>query len=90
MTEAQFYGLAMRRGFGSARLHDLFVEPAWRRRGIARALFAEVKTWAESLPECRYLEWQSSPTGMAFYEQMGLVGNEADDFHEYPFFEIEV
>lgn len=39
VAEAQFYGVAMRRGFGSARLHDLFVELAWRRRGIAGALF---------------------------------------------------
>lgn len=32
------------------------------------------KAWGKALPECRHLEWQSSPTGMAFYEQMGLVG----------------
>lgn len=90
VAEAQFYGVAMRRNFGSARLHDLFVEPAWRRRGIAAALFAEVQVWAQSSPGCRYLEWQSSPTGLAFYEQMGLVGNAADDSGEYPFFEIEI
>lgn len=90
LAEAQFYGTAMRRDFGSARMHDLFVKEAWRRRGIGAALFAEVRAWAEALPQCRYLEWQSSPTGMAFYEQMGLVGNAADDSNEYPFFEIEV
>ncbi|WP_280723082.1 GNAT family N-acetyltransferase [Kitasatospora sp. MAA4] len=63
VAEAQFYGVAMRRASGSARLHDLFVEPSWRRRGIARALFAEVTAWARGLPQCRDLEWQSSPAG---------------------------
>ncbi|WP_051967585.1 GNAT family N-acetyltransferase [Kitasatospora mediocidica] len=90
VAEAQFYGVAIRRASGSARLHDLFVEPSWRRRGIAGALFAEVRAWARALPQCRHLEWQSSPGALAFYEQMGLVGNEADDSGEYPFFEIPV
>lgn len=90
MAEAQFYGVAMRRAFGSARLHDLFIEPTWRRRGLGGALFAEVEAWAHALPQCPYLEWQSSATGVSFYEQMGLVGNEADNSDEYPFFEIEV
>lgn len=34
LSEVQFYGVALRRPFGSTRLHDLFVVPAWRRRGI--------------------------------------------------------
>lgn len=90
VAEAQFYGVAMRRDYGSGRLHDLYVEPSRRRRGIARALFAEVKAWTGALPQCRYLAWQSSPPGLAFYERMGLVGNAADNSDEYPFFEIEV
>ncbi|MFI5754743.1 GNAT family N-acetyltransferase [Streptomyces sp. NPDC051569] len=77
------------RGVGSARLHDLFVVPRWRRRGVASALFGQVGQWAEALPEYSCLEWRSSPAGLAFYEQMGPVGNEADDSATYPFFEIK-
>lgn len=68
LAEAQFYGTALRRAFGVVRFHDLVVDERDRRRGIGSALLDEVERWAMSIPECRYLEWQSSQSAVGFYE----------------------
>ncbi|WP_052663751.1 GNAT family N-acetyltransferase [Psychromicrobium lacuslunae] len=86
----QFYGVRIRGEFGSARLHDIFVEEAHRNRGIATALLAAVHDWVIARPECKWLEWQASPSAIPFYEKMGLRANEHNDSEEYPFFEITV
>ncbi len=88
LSEVQFYGVSLRRPFGSARLHDLFVVPAWRRRGVARVLFAAAQEWAGGIPECHHLEWQSAETGLPFYASLGLTGDRVADLGQYPFFEI--
>jgi len=90
VVEAQFWGPSLRRDFGSARLHWIYVEPEWRRHGVASLLHQAVLGWCRSLPGCRYLEWQSSPGAVAFYEGMGLIPNAEADYDEFPFFEVLV
>lgn len=89
MAEAQFYGVALRRAFGVTRLHDLAVDESFRRRGIGGALLDAVELWASAIPECRYLEWQSSPSAVPFYESRGPVANEHQDLATHPYFDIE-
>ncbi len=43
---AQDYGPGLRRWWSVARLHDLYVTPGWRRRGVGRTLFEAVREWA--------------------------------------------
>lgn len=90
LAEAQFYGTALRRAFGVVRLHDLVVDERCRRRGIGSALLDEVERWALSIPECRYLEWQSSQSAVAFYEARGLTANEFEDSADYPYFVVDI
>jgi GNAT superfamily N-acetyltransferase len=77
----------LRTGARTARLHDLFVTPDHRRRGIGSALFLAVKTWAERRG-VRYLEWQASRAALPFYERLGYTGDPCPQ-PDYPFFEIE-
>lgn len=88
-AEAQYYGPALRRSFGVARMHDLFVLPAWRRRGVGTALVDAVQQWAQARPSCRFLEWQAGAEAVAFYEARGLRGDRVGDYPDYPQFEIE-
>lgn len=90
VVEAQFWGVALRRGFGSTRLHWIYVEPEWRKRGVASALHEAVLEWCRSIPDCSYLEWQSSPEAVPFYRRMGLVPNAEADYEEFPFFEVSL
>jgi GNAT superfamily N-acetyltransferase len=83
----QDYGPHLRTGARTARLHDLFVVPERRRRGIGLALFLAVKTWAERRG-VRYLEWQASRAAIPFYERLGYTGDPCPQ-PDYPFFEIE-
>jgi GNAT superfamily N-acetyltransferase len=68
-------------------LHDLYVAPEWRRRGIGRTLFAAVRRWAEDR-SIRWLQWQASTAALPFYEQLGYRGDTESDLREHPFFEI--
>lgn len=84
---AQGYGPRLRFGEETVRLHDLMVAPEHRRRGVGRALFEAVEDWVQSRG-LRYLEWQSSKSGIGFYESLGLKGDpcpQPDD----PSFEID-
>jgi GNAT superfamily N-acetyltransferase len=54
-------------------LEDLFVEPAWRRRGIGTALLAEVARLAEQRG-CGRLEWSVldwNESAIEFYRRLG-------------------
>jgi GNAT superfamily N-acetyltransferase len=51
-------------------LEDLWVEPAWIRRGVGRMLFEHVKERARALGAAR-LEWEAEPNARGFYERMG-------------------
>jgi GNAT superfamily N-acetyltransferase len=83
----QDYGPHLRSGDRTARLHDLFVDPDYRRRGNGAALFVAIKTWAE-YEGMRYLEWQASQAALPFYERLGYTGDPCPQ-PDYPFFEIE-
>lgn len=54
-------------------LEDLYVEPAWRRRGVGLALMRELATIARS-HGCRRLRWfvlRSNTGARRFYESIG-------------------
>jgi GNAT superfamily N-acetyltransferase len=84
---AQGFGTRLRSGEESVRLHDLMVAPTSRRSGVGRALFEGIKSWVKRRGS-RYLEWQSSTQGTAFYEGLGLRGD-PNPQPDYPFFEID-
>lgn len=84
---AQGHGPRLRSGEETVRLNDLVVSDAHRRRGVGRALFEAVKDWVKARGS-RYLEWQSSKTGVAFYASLGLKGDPCPQ-PDYPFFEID-
>jgi GNAT superfamily N-acetyltransferase len=81
------YGPHLRSGARTARLHDVFVDPDHRRRGIGAALLMAIKTWAGD-KGVRYLEWQASLSAVPFYERLGYTGDPCPQ-PSYPFFEIE-
>lgn len=69
------------------RLHDMYVAPASRQRGIGTVLMAAVVRWAE--PRVGYLQWQAHETEAApFYERLGYRGEPCPQ-PDYPEFEIE-
>jgi GNAT superfamily N-acetyltransferase len=84
---AQDYGPHLRTGQRAARLHDLFVTPAWRRRGAGAALLVATVAWAGGAG-IRWLEWQASAGAIPFYERLGYSGDPCPD-PTHPFFEIE-
>ncbi len=85
---AQDYGPHLRGGAHTARLHDLYVVPEWRRRGIGRQLFEAVRIWAAG-HAIRWLQWQASTAAVPFYARLGLVGDTRSDLQERPFYEID-
>ncbi len=84
---AQGYLPRLRSGDETVRLHDLMVMGTHRRRGVGRALFGAIQDWVKARGS-RYLEWQSSASGIAFYESLGLKGDPCPQ-PEYPFFEVD-
>lgn len=84
---AQDRGAHLRARWRTVRLHDLFVLPGQRRRGVGRKLFESAKRWAEER-QARWMEWQASTDALGFYERLGLRGDPCPD-PEHPFFEIE-
>ncbi len=83
----QDYGPHLRSGNRTARLHDLFVHPDYRKLSVGTALFVAIRTWAEQAG-IRYLEWQARQTALGFYERLGYRGDPCPQ-PDYPFFEIE-
>jgi GNAT superfamily N-acetyltransferase len=57
---------------GGAELEDLFVDPDYRRRGIAKLLVPDI---SERVRELRFetLEVTANPHAMAFYGHMGFI-----------------
>ncbi|HEV8599612.1 MAG TPA: GNAT family N-acetyltransferase [Gemmatimonadales bacterium] len=52
---------------------NVYTEPAWRRRGVARRLMEEVLAWARE--ECmESLVLHASSDGRALYEELGFLG----------------
>ena len=84
---AQDYGAHLRTGDRTARLHDLFVRPDHRGRGIGAAIFQAAREWARQ-EGVRYLEWQASLSAVPFYERLGYSGDPCPQ-PEHPFFEID-
>lgn len=56
------------------KLNDLFVDPAARRRGVARALVNEVFAWfrAQQTPRVVLLSAWRNPEAHAFFETLGF------------------
>lgn len=53
-----------------AWLEDLWVEPAWMRRGIGAALFQAAADRARAAG-ARRMEWEAEPNALPFYERLG-------------------
>jgi GNAT superfamily N-acetyltransferase len=84
---AHDYGPHLRSGSRLARLNDLYVDPARRKRGHGRRLFMYVREWARSRG-VRWLQWQAGRGATGFYERLGLRGDPCPD-PEHPEFEID-
>lgn len=52
---------------------NVYTDPAWRRRGVARSLMEAVLTWAR-VQQLESLVLHASSDGRALYEQLGFVG----------------
>lgn len=68
------YGLLDRERSDAARVGGMWVEPAWRRRGVGRALLQQVFGWARERGLKRLGLWAPahSPAAMALYARAGL------------------
>jgi GNAT superfamily N-acetyltransferase len=84
---AQDYGLHLRSGLSTVRLHDLYVAPPHRRLGAGARLFEAVWQWTEQRG-AKWLQWQASQDALPFYTSLGLPGDPCPD-PGHPFFEIE-
>jgi ribosomal protein S18 acetylase RimI-like enzyme len=61
-------------------LEDLYVEAAWRRRGIARALVLGLANIAVE-HDCRRFQWlvlRSNQAAIAFYVSLGATARRVD------------
>jgi GNAT superfamily N-acetyltransferase len=68
------YGLLDRDRSGAGRLGGMWVEPAWRRRGVGSALLQEVFNWAREHGLSRLGLWAPahSAAALALYGQAGF------------------
>jgi GNAT superfamily N-acetyltransferase len=68
------YGLLDRDQSGVGRVGGMWVEPAWRRRGVGRALLQEVFSWARENGLSRLSLWapSHSPAALALYGHAGF------------------
>jgi GNAT superfamily N-acetyltransferase len=57
---------------GAVELEDLFVDPVWMRRGVAKALVLDLSARLQAMG-FDTLEVTANPHAMAFYEHMGFV-----------------
>ena len=65
----------MRKDLKMVCLDNIYVLPAYRRRGIAAKLFAEVESWAKEQGAIR-LElhtWDFNKSAIAMYQAMGMT-----------------
>jgi GNAT superfamily N-acetyltransferase len=68
------YGLLDRERSDAGRVGGMWVEPAWRRQGVGRALLQTVFAWARERGLKRLGLWAPahSPAAMALYRQAGF------------------
>jgi len=69
------------------RFSTLEVLPEYRQRGVGRALFEGIITWAKQC-DATWLEWYASPSAIAFYERLGFKGDPCPQ-PESPYYEID-
>jgi GNAT superfamily N-acetyltransferase len=86
---AQDYLPGLRSDFATGRIHDLFVEPTARGRGVGRTLMEVVKQWADSRPHPIILDWQAPAKSAGFYQALGYMPDYIGDIAEYPEFSID-
>ncbi len=65
----------MVKGLRTVCLDDIYVLPAYRRKGIATKLFAEVETWAREQGAVRLdlYTWDFNKEAIAMYKAMGMT-----------------
>ncbi len=65
----------MVKGLKTVCLDDIYVLPAYRRRGIAAKLFTEVETWAKEQGAVRLdlYTWEFNKGAIAMYQAMGMT-----------------
>lgn len=68
----QALGLDLRSGVQQALFHDLYLNPAWRHKGLGRQLFAAVCAWARA-QEIARLSWHANPAAIDFYQRLDLA-----------------
>jgi GNAT superfamily N-acetyltransferase len=68
------YGLIDRARSDAGRVGGMWVEPAWRRHGVGRALLQEVFSWARERSLKRLGLWAPahSPAAIALYSRAGF------------------
>jgi GNAT superfamily N-acetyltransferase len=72
-TGAHIFGFVTTLGAGGVlELEDLFVDPAWMRRGVGRRLVQDVVGVAKA-ENFRRVEVTANPHALAFYENVGFV-----------------
>ncbi len=86
---AQDYGPGLRRPFTVGRLHDTFVHPNARRKGIGKAMMDAIESWAHNRGRPMLLNWQSTPEAVEFYESCGYAADTEGDFDENPAFRLD-
>jgi GNAT superfamily N-acetyltransferase len=59
-------------GDGAGELEDLFVDPAWMRRGVGSTLIEDTAGITESKGWSR-IEVDANPDALAFYERLGFL-----------------
>ncbi|GAA2170629.1 hypothetical protein GCM10009846_01700 [Agrococcus versicolor] len=74
---AQDYGPALDQDRSIARMHDLWVAPVARGRGVGTALFEAVRDWAQREARIGMLQWQASDVAIDFYRTLGLEAEDA-------------
>jgi GNAT superfamily N-acetyltransferase len=87
---AQVFGPGFRTTFTTGRVHDLFVDPDARRSGTGKALMDHIFGWATARPQPMILDWQATPSAVAFYEALGFPADRVGDFPEYPGFTLDL
>ena len=87
---AQDYGPALRRGFSTGRLHDLYVAEPRRRRGVGRTLVDAVLAWCAGRPAPMILDWQARLDAVPFYAALGLTPDTVGDHAEFPAFSVDL
>jgi GNAT superfamily N-acetyltransferase len=87
---AQDFGPGLRSTFTTGRVHDLFVDPDARRTGTGKALMDFIFSWASARPQAMILDWQASPSAVAFYEALGFTPDRIGDFPDYPGFTLDL